>query len=358
MPRPSRQNPAVRDYILRNVEANQRVITSLTAKQFGLSRTAIARYMRRLIDEGFLTAEGKTKSRKYALKPLFETTFRIEISPGLSEDGIWRFRILENIKGLKQNVLDICQYGFTEILNNVIDHSGSKDAVITFRQTYADIEMMILDHGIGIFEKIQRDFNLADPRSALLELSKGRITSDATRHSGEGIFFASRMFDRFRIGSGKLYYTRRRHTDTESLIEIEDTKDFFVGTSVHMNVLTSAETTPRQVFERYEGDEIGFRKTHVPILLGQYPGEQLVSRSQAKRILSRFDKFSEVFLDFQGVEHIGQAFADEIFRVFKNAHPEIGVIAIHTVPEVSQMIANVQAPERGTSPNPNGVPPV
>jgi hypothetical protein len=70
----------------------------------------------------------------------------------------------------------------------------------------------------------------------------------------------------------------------------------------------------------------------------QYPGEQLISRSQAKRLLSRFDKFSEVFLDFQDVEQIGQPFADEIFRVFHNQHPEISMTISHANENVRRMI--------------------
>ena len=95
------------------------------------------------------------------------------------------------------------------------------------------------------------------------------------------------------------------------------------------------------MFEKYQGDDLRFRKTHVPIMLSRYPGEQLVSRSQAKRVLARFDNFSEVFLDFADVQDIGQAFADEIFRVFKNAHPEIALYAVNTSPEIDRMIAYV-----------------
>jgi hypothetical protein len=98
----------------------------------------------------------------------------------------------------------------------------------------------------------------------------------------------------------------------------------------------------RQVFDRYQNDGVGFRKTHVPVKLGKYPGEQLVSRSQAKRVLARFDQFSEVLLDFAGVDQIGQAFADEIFRVFRNSHPETGVIAIHATDQVQRTIRAVE----------------
>ena len=105
-----------------------------------------------------------------------------------------------------------------------------------------------------------------------------------------------------------------------------------------MEISTDGQWTTRTVFDTYQDDNLRFRRTHVPISLGNYPGEQLVSRSQAKRILARFDQFSEVILDFTDVEDIGQPFADEIFRVFRNAHPDIQIIATRTNPKIDKMI--------------------
>ena len=337
--RPSRHNPAVRDYILKSVEEFPGTVARKAAEEFGLSRTAINRYLRRLIDEGLLTATGKTNARRYELRNLVEISFQLEgITASLSEDTVWRFRILPHIRDVPKNVVDICQYGFTEMLNNVIDHSVSDDAVISCRQNYCKISIDVMDSGVGIFEKIQKDFDLPDPRSALLELSKGKLTSDEARHTGEGIFFTSRMFDVFQIISGELLYTRSRADDDEWLIETSDILDPCQGTAVHMEISTDAGWTTREIFAQYEGDHMRFRRTHVPIKLGNYPGEQLVSRSQAKRVLTRFDEFSEVLLDFQGVEEIGPAFADEIFRVFRNAHPNITIAVSRAEPNVQETI--------------------
>jgi hypothetical protein len=342
------QKAEIREFILQNVAKNPDDISALTGEKFHLSRTSISRYLRELIHEGLLTASGKTYARRYELAKLVNLNFSIELYAEQSEDTIWRFRILPHIKNMKPNILDICQYGFTEMLNNAIDHSTSKDAIICYQQTYTTILMIIVDHGVGIFEKIQRDFNLADARDALLELSKGKLTSDPSKHSGEGIFFTSRMFDEFSIRSGFLFYSRERKDPDgwDWLIETEDKPKYQIGTGVTMVVSTNANWTMREVYDRYQNEEIGFRKTHVPVKLGKYPGEQLVSRSQAKRILSRFDKFSEVLLDFDGVPEVGQPFIDEIFRVYKNSHPDIKVIAIRTSPAVQTLIDQVQAIQR------------
>jgi hypothetical protein len=68
------------------------------------------------------------------------------------------------------------------------------------------------------------------------------------------------------------------------------------------------------------------------------PKEYLVSRSQAKRVLARFDGIEDVSLDFEDVDEIGQAFADEIFRVFANRHPEVVLKVMNANEHVQQMI--------------------
>jgi len=65
-----------------------------------------------------------------------------------------------------------------------------------------------------------------------------------------------------------------------------------------------------------QDNDFGFSKTHIPVFLAAYGEDNLISRSQAKRLLVRFERFKEIILDFENVESIGQAFADEIFRVF------------------------------------------
>jgi anti-sigma regulatory factor (Ser/Thr protein kinase) len=343
VPRKSRQNPDIRDFILRTIPGHPLAIGSLAAEKFGLSRTTANRYLKRLEAEGFLSADGKTSARRYALKPISEHTTTVGITPDLYESDVWRQEVEPFLKAVPDNVERLCQYGFTEMFNNVIDHSGSADAIVSYRQDYAGIRMTVVDHGVGIFEKIRNDFHLPDARSALLELSKGKLTSDKAKHSGEGIFFTSRMFNSFTILSGHLCYTRKMTDDWGWLIETQDRAEYEKGTTVVMTLAANATWTPKDVFAKYQNEEWDFAKTHVPVALGQYGREQLVSRSQAKRILARFDRFEEVLLDFKGVAEIGQAFADEIFRVFALAHPKVKIAALNTTDEVEKMVAHAKA---------------
>ncbi len=255
MARRSRQNPLVREFILRNVAEHPGNVGSLAVEEFGLSRAAIHRYMTRLIEEGLLTATGNTRARLYELKNTTNVHFRLtDVTRHLDEDVIWRYRVFPEIGKLPSNVLNICQYGFTKILNNVIDHSLSDDVIINYSQNYCKVSMFIIDHGVGIFEKIQKDFNLPDPRSALLELSKGKLTSDKKRHSGEGIYFTSRMFNWFHIRSGSIYYTRERNYKDDWFIETGDVVNPVKGTHVHMEILTDEKSTMREVFDKHQGD--------------------------------------------------------------------------------------------------------
>ena len=115
--------------------------------------------------------------------------------------------------------MDIWHYGFTEMLNNAKDHSGGKTIFVRVSKTAITTEMMIADDGIGIFKKIQQAFDLPDQRYAILELAKGKLTTDPDRHTGEGIFFSSRMFDRFAIGADKTYYGHRFGDDSDWVMD-------------------------------------------------------------------------------------------------------------------------------------------
>jgi hypothetical protein len=50
-----------------------------------------------------------------------------------------------------------------------------------------------------------------------------------------------------------------------------------------------------------------------------------------------------VELDFAGVSDIGQAFADELFRVFAGAHPAIRITPVNAEPAVARMIQRAVA---------------
>jgi formamidopyrimidine-DNA glycosylase len=138
------------------------------------------------------------------------------------------------------------------------------------------------------------------------------------------------------------------HTHAQDEDWILENQKFQTGTGVFMKLKNNTARTVKKVFDEFTtGDEYGFTKTVVPVKLAQYGNEQLISRSQAKRLMARVDRFKVVILDFDNVEGIGQAFADEVFRVFVAQHPNVEVVPLHANKNVQQMIqrALLNAPE-------------
>lgn len=349
MPKKSRY--PITKFILDKILDHPQDIASLGAKHFGITTVTMNRYLKKLVAERILTASGTTKGRQYKLNNFYDETLEFPVTSNTQEDVIWRKNILPFFESVNQNVTAICQYGVTEMINNVIDHSGSDKLIIHLKRNAKKISIKIIDYGIGIFEKIRRDCNLEDSRQALLELSKGKLTTDPKNHSGQGVFFTSRMFEKFAISSGELFYSRSMKDGDDWLIEVNEQVVKNQGTTINLEINTDAEHTASQIFTKYQDDDFRFARTHVPVRLARYGHELLVSRSQAKRILARFDKFEEVILDFQDVSEIGQAFADEIFRVFKNDHPEINIHIINAAPQVLQMIKHVEPKHSWEAPN-------
>jgi anti-sigma regulatory factor (Ser/Thr protein kinase) len=327
----------ISDFLVQAIASGKKDVAGAAVRHFGISRQAICRHLRSLVSQGIITASGRTRARVYALKPLLDQSFRFPREPGLAEDRVWRDCFAKPLSGLPQSVLDICYYSFTEMFNNAVVHSEGKSVGIRLALTAASLDLYVFDDGVGIFRKIKNAFGLDDERQAILELSKGKVTTDPKHHTGEGIFFTSRMFDEFSIRSGLLYF---RHTELTDDWLIDAGEEDVTGTIVHMTISTRSPRIAKEVFDRYalEADNYGFARTHVPLTLFRIGAENLVSRSQARRVLARFDRFQEVMLDFRGVEMIGQAFADEIFRVFRNQNPQIRIVWMNANDEVARRI--------------------
>ena len=266
--------------------------------------------------------------------------FTYKLKDKLEEHVIFRKDILPLLSGLQENVQRIVQYCFTEMVNNVIDHSNADMMNVEVDLNALNIEIWVIDNGVGIFKKIQKDLGLEDPKHSILELAKGKFTSDPEKHSGEGIFFTSRLCDEFAILSDNLFFSG--HHENDWLLEKPNST---LGTAVSMVIEKKSNLNISDIFNEYADPDKqpGFYKTRIPVKLMEYEGELLLSRSQAKRLITRFDKFLEVILDFQGVTEIGQAFADEVFRVFRNMHPNVHLVPINCSPTVQRMIAYISA---------------
>lgn len=325
--------------ICRLINKDGNNVATRVAEEFDVSRQTASAWLSSLIDAGTIAITGSGRGTTYSLVNTYVKNVRYTRA-GLSEDLVWRDQLASEIKDLPDNVRGIWHHGLTEIVNNAIDHSGSEFVTVLVIRNALYTECVVSDTGEGIFLKIQRALDLYDPRESILELAKGKFTTDPANHSGEGIFFSSKMFDEFFIRSGDLCFV---HTGSDGndifLTSDASTK----GTEVHMLLDNDSLRTTKEVFDKFAlPEEFSFAKTIVPVRLAQYEGETLVSRSQAKRLTRRFERFQTVIVDFSGVEEIGQAFADEVFRVFANEHPALKMVPIHMTASVKAMMRRVQ----------------
>jgi hypothetical protein len=198
---------------------------------------------------------------------------------------------------------------------------------------------------VGIFAKIAQAAQLFDARLAVLELAKGKFTTAPEGHSGIGIFVSSRMMDGFAIESGGLRFDPHDAAQALAPFAWMDAhaclKPHAAQTVVRMDLALQSQRQANDVYLKYfEPTEAGadaFHTTEIPVRLAQLSSE-LVSRSQAKWVTERATQFKTVILDFEGVQTVGQAFVDEVFRVFAAAHPHIQLKTMGLSPEVAKLV--------------------
>ena len=179
--------------------------------------------------------------------------------------------------------------------------------------------------------------NLKSELEAIQDLLKGKTTTKPELHSGEGIFFTSKVADIFNLESFGYQLIINSIINDVFLVKPKSIKR---GTKVKISISTDSKRHLNDVFKRYTGyrdNNYSFDKTEIKIKL-YTTGTIYISRSQARRVLMGLDKFKSIILDFDKVPTIGQAFADEIFRVFADKHPDIKIYPINANESVRFMI--------------------
>lgn len=313
----------------------------------GFSRVYVHRFFRELLEEGKIVLMGKANQAHYLPTGADEAVkqakayrvHRILQNIDLKEDIV-----MEEIKKesaifdeISSNTAGIVSYAFTEMLNNAIEHSKSKAIDILMVKTPERIRFDVSDRGVGIFNNIIEKKGLNTPLEAMQDLIKGKQTTAPAFHSGEGIFFTSRIADCLDIRS---FQKNLIFDNIVGDIFVKDTKRVLVGTRVSFSIGLDLKKTLTDVFNQYADDSFEFSKTTVKVKLFR-EGVEYLSRSQARRIAAGLEKFKVVELDFSGVETIGQAFADEIFRVWQTQHSDIRIISVNAGENVLFMVKHV-----------------
>jgi hypothetical protein len=302
------------------------------AKAAGVTRQAAHYHLARMVREGELRRIGAGRGSRYELDADLDRSYPLE---GLEEDRVWDEVVGEmpKIQDAPSNVRSIMRYAFTEMLNNAIDHSAGTDArVKVWARDLLSFE--INDDGVGAFRHVRERLELPDDLAALQQLSKGRETTAPDRHSGEGIFFTSKAVDRFELDANRLRWIVDNTRGDQAVGEAPE----HAGTRVRCDVDPVARRTLEEGFTPFV-DEASFRfdRTLVSLALFQTEGS-FVSRSEAKRLGTRLERFREAVVDFSKVDDVGLAFVDELFRVWAGEHPETRLVPINMSPVVERLV--------------------
>lgn len=330
-----------KEIILKYLKKNNKLSGKDLPNFLGISRQAINKHLKALIESGHIIKEGATRGAVYKIagksKPALKIRRRF-ILKGLEEDQVFReITLLSNLKkDLRDNVFGIVGYAFTEILNNAIEHSTSEVSDIEVTTDQYKSFFKIRDYGIGIFFSIFKKFNLPHENSAIGELIKGKTTTMRERHTGEGVFFSSKSGDMVAFRSHRINLI---FDNIKKDVFVEQ-KKFIEGTEVTFTIGRASKRALEAIFLEYAPEDFDykFEKTRVYVKLFQ---AEYVSRSEARRLLAGLDKFREIILDFKGVNSLGQGFADEIFRVFTGQQPGIVIKTENLNPTIAPIIKHV-----------------
>ena len=317
----------MRTLILSTIKKQGQVTTADLVGLTGLSRAYAQRFLKNLADEGVIVLMGKANQAHYIFpskkgssntKPLMVR--RIMTNKGLTEDKVLREIKEEStiFQSLASNVSSTLDYAFTEMLNNAIEHSTSEKIDVVVMRTATDIRFMVADRGIGIFNNIMKKKRLGTTIEAIQDLLKGKETTAPEAHSGEGIFFTSKIADLLTI---KSFEKKLVFDNAQQDIYVKDVKPVR-GTRVDFVLGLRSKKKLVDLFDKYTDESFQFSKTGVKVKL-YHQDVDYVSRSQARRILTGLEKFKTIELDFKDVTTIGQAFADEVFRIWQAQHKDV-----------------------------------
>ena len=311
----------------------------IVAERAGVSRTTAHKVIKRLAEGQWLARSGSNRGTTYQPGLLRQVVQRYALD-GLSEDIPWA-RDFSRYFNLPENLQRIVQHAFSELLSNAIDHSGGRQVTVSLRQTPSHVQLLVSDDGRGLFNKVQEAFSLEDPQLAMLELSKGKLTSQPERHTGRGLFFTSKLADVFDLHANELAF-QYRGWDDKAWSPGRALKR--QGTSIYAAFCLESPLTLDAVLRAHSlsGQGLHFERTVVPLRLMVSTNAGLESRAQARRVASRLNLFRRAEVDFSGVTQVGHSFADELFRVMTNQMPELDLVPINMNSAVAEMVGSIR----------------
>jgi anti-sigma regulatory factor (Ser/Thr protein kinase) len=303
------------------------VTASALAEALGVSRQAAHGRLAAAVEAGRLRPEGNARARRYL--PIVPC-FSFDVA-GLVEDRVLahvRARLETDFRSLSAAEDRVLAYVFTEMVNNAIEHAHAARVSVSLEIRKDAVALAVVDDGIGAFASVQAGRGLASPMEAAAEITKGKVTTMPEHHSGEGVFFSSKAVDRFEMEANGVALVVDNSIDDLTIRRAPE----HPGTIVRLSFARPVTRSLQSMFAAWS-DEFAFTRTRTVVRLFAM-GRDFVSRSEARRILQGLETFREIVVDFQGVDGIGQGFADEVFRVWALQHPDIRLVPTNMVDEV------------------------
>src|SRR5437867_4894342 len=326
------------DRVRRLVDRRGEIQNRDLVRTLRVSPATAHRLLQALTTGRVLERRGRGRAARYRLRNV-RRRFR---RAGLDEHRAWEGIAAEiaRIRPLDTASARTLAYAASEMLNNAIDHSGGKTVEVAVRFERAGATVVtVRDDGVGVYRRISEEFGYATPPDAIVQLEKGKLTSDPARHSGEGLFFTSKAVTRFRLESQRTAWIVDNQVRDSAIAPSEIRR----GTRVELVVLPGHVPRLEDVFAAYTDPEtLRFTRTRATIKLAGL-GTTLVSRSEAKRLVARLTDFRQAVLDFSGVEVAGQGFCDEVFRIFARAHPDVTLEPVGMNDTVAFMVNRARA---------------
>ena len=337
-----------KDQILKIAKNKGALYSRDVVGKFKVSRQYANLLISALVEEHKLIKLGSTRKAFYVLPEYARThqeIFPLRYAKVFRNEGLEEHRVLNQIeqtfptlKNLPENVRSIFTYAFSEMLNNAIEHSKSVRIGVEVSIPKKTLSFTIQDSGIGVFRNVMKQRGLKSETEAIQDILKGKTTTMPKSHSGEGIFFTSKAGDVFILDSfGYQLIVNNEMPD----VFVKTVKKIKRGTRVLFKLSITSDRHLNEVFKKYTNlagkNDYGFDKTEIRVKLYTIGGVH-ISRSQARRVLASLEKFKIIVFDFDKVPTVGQAFADEVFRVFHHTHPHIKLEAENMSEGVTFMV--------------------
>jgi excisionase family DNA binding protein len=245
--------------------------------------------------------------------PVWSARFGLDRPP--EEHTIWQ--AANAVLGLDEGAPAgmVMRYALTEAINNAIDHSRGSTMEVTVWRADDALTFRVADDGDGAYAHLRRGLGLADDFESISTLTKGKQTTWPDRHTGEGIFFTSKMLDVYQLSANGKRWTVDNLRDDQAV----GVSPVNRGTDVVGEIDPQTMRSTSDVFRAYSEDFDFVRTRPVVKLFGL--GMRFVSRSEARRLLDGLDDFTVIDVDFAGVQDVGQGFVDELLRVWPSEHP-------------------------------------